>query len=174
MYFEYNDKGNQTSRRVIASLLKQVVSRLEDIPSDLMGLLDEYELRGKFPDFDELLTRFVGCLSQFDCVYILLDAFDECDAEHQENILRLIRRLQSSSAMRTKTMVTSRPHPRGFWNLSRSAITITIIATDEDVRTYLHAKLAKEQHLPKMLKSEIMEHVSKNANGLYRIIFVVN
>ncbi len=111
-----------------------------------------------------LLEQFISCSEEFEYVFLLLDAFDECDNDQQEAMLSLIHQFKSQSSIRI--MLASQPHLQKLGTLSECAITINLSASDSDVRTYLSFRLERERFLSQGLKSKIVEKVGQGVKGM--------
>jgi hypothetical protein len=167
IYFDYKDRQNQSDVRILSSLLKQLVSQLKIIPSSLAALHDVSIATNTKPGRLTLLGHFIACVGQFESVYILLDAIDECVDREQDQILSLLNDLLSESTL--KIMITSRPHlTNRIYTLSASILGISINPTDidDDVQTYLISRLREERFLRQDLKNRIVQEISKQAEGM--------
>lgn len=145
---------------MLGSLLKQVISHQDDIPLELTEL---YDTSITPLNRTTLLTQFMSACAQFDYIYVVVDAFDECDENQQEEILLLIDELLSRPSLRL--LVTSRPHLRRLKSLPNSAL-MSVTATDEDVRTYLSSRLQQVGYLSQDVKNKTVEAISQSAQGM--------
>ena len=50
VYFDYKSRHTQTTTAIIANLVKQLVSRLGTIPTEVVSLYDQYACDGNRPD----------------------------------------------------------------------------------------------------------------------------
>ena len=113
------------------------------------------------PDFLAMLNEFRSCCSDFECIYVLFDALDECEDTQQERILALVDELLSISSIRI--MLTSRTHVQ---TVPASANVIDIKAEDSDIRIYLSSRLQGVRHLTQDLKEEVVEVIARGAEGM--------
>jgi hypothetical protein len=160
-FFDYNDRQKQTPVGIIRSLLKQIVSPFDTVPREIIDL---YASRATDPDLSTLLEQFYTCAERFDSIYILFDAFDECDDSQQKKILTLIHEFVLHKSLRI--MLTSRTHPQRVPRLPES-IFITINAEDADIRAFLSSRLEEELYLAQEFKDDILEALSQGAEGMY-------
>jgi len=152
---------------VLTSLLKQVISQLDVVPSAVEKIYEVSIATNTKPDRSTLLQQLILCAEKFRTVYVLLDALDECEIQQQERILAIIDDLLRQSAF--KIMITSRPHLRWFHSLPESSIRLEIDAkdVDRDVHTYLSSRVNRERFLVPTLKSKIVETISQQSEGMY-------
>jgi hypothetical protein len=102
--------------------------------------------------------------SQLHSVFVLIDAFDEVNSEHQQTFLSLIQRISQNSI---KIMVTSRPHLEMAQEIDKSGLRLSISATDSDIKEYLSTRLNKKRQLAPGLKDTVVEALSSGADGMY-------
>ena len=148
---------------MLGSLLKQIISHQDHIPLELTELYDT----GINPlNRTTLLAQFMSACSQFDSIYVVFDAFDECDENQQEELLLLIEELLSRPSLRL--LVTSRPHLRRLKSFPDPAVLMSVTVTDEDVRTYLSSRLQQVGYLSQVVKNKTVEVISQSAQGMYK------
>jgi hypothetical protein len=164
MFFDYNDRRKQTPVGIIRSLLKQMVSPFDAVPREIIDLYERCTSRATDPDLSTLLEQFYTCAERFDTIYILFDAFDECDDPQQKKILTLIHEFVAHKSLRI--MLTSRTHLQRVPRLPES-ILITINAEDADIRAFLSSRLEEESYLAQEFKDDILEALSQGAEGMY-------
>ena len=164
IYFDYQDRLNQTAVRVLRSFLKQLISQQVDISTAMSNLYEECTTRDISPDLHILLQEFKSCCAEFDSVYILMDAFDECDAQQQGPILSLVREILLQPSV--KVMITTRPYLQSLPTLSDSALELEIKAWDGDVRKFLASRLEGVQHISDDLKSKAIDIIAQGAEGM--------
>src|SRR5208282_2897885 len=111
-----------------------------------------------------LRSSFVSCTIHFTSVYLLIDAFDECDSRHQEEIIWLINELSSLENLRL--LLTSRPSVHRLREIVVPESTICISADPKDVEVYLSARLGKEPFLSPQLKDEITRRLATGVKGM--------
>jgi hypothetical protein len=163
IYFDYNDRQNQTPPLILRSLLKQVVSQLDTVPLPVIKLYEYCSSRASNPDLLTLLGQFLTCTDRFDAVYVLFDAFDECDDAQQNDILTLIHEFLRHSSI--KILLTSRSQLQKSPRLPDFAH-LTIKAKDADIRAFLSSRLESELYLSQEFKQDIIEVISQGAEGM--------
>lgn len=136
------------------------------IPSSIVNLYEICIARSSEPDYRTLLQQLMSCAEQFDCVYIFVDALDECDETQQKRMVSFINELLTKKFF--QIMVTSRPHLTELLVMlpQSSLIIIEPEDVDSDVRTYLETELGGRRFLSSALKSKILETVCCQAQGM--------
>lgn len=162
VYFDFKDPS-QTASNVACSLLMQLVSRLKSIPPSLQSLHQRLSPLKKRLDLNASIEHFLLSSSQYSSVFVVIDAFDECDDGQHNSILSLIRRLSQSSV---RVLVTSRPHVQKFSILSRECPSLEVRADNDDVRRYVTTRLAQEPDLAEELKESIATKLTTGAEGM--------
>lgn len=163
LYFDYKD-SRQTALNVLASLLKQLLSHLPIIPAALLELHKISEKRATSPTLSEYATRFLSCSKEFECIYVAVDAFDECDRAEQETVLAFV---QDFLAAGIKLVLTSRPHIQALRKLQENGSTLPVEADDDDVKKYIATRLAKEApDLAQELRAQIIKKLNDGAKGM--------
>jgi len=132
------------------------------IPPPLDRLYHACVAKNSRPNSSQLAELFQDVLEQFSSVYLVFDAFDECDTKERSSIVESIRKLAGVS--NTKLLVTSRPH-EDFLQASGliSARTLEIRAHEHDVQRYISIELENVQHfLSKGIRNRISESLQNN------------
>jgi len=167
-YFDYKDQEGQRPSSVVAGLVKQLLCCLEIWPPEIEETYTSSLKTDSDPDYDTLLDALISVSRRFTAVYILIDAFDEVDSEHQPTFLSLVQRISQNSI---KTLVTCRPHLEICREFETSGLRITISADDTDIKEYLSIRLNKRKQLASGLKTKIIETLSTQADGMYQTYF---
>jgi ankyrin repeat domain-containing protein 50 len=174
-YFDFNDKEKQKAEDLLSSLLAQLASQssrhvpktLKDLYTGCKDIADGKKLP---PTFDGMYGTFVSLVSEFDQVYICLDALDECD--DRKRLLDLLNRIPRKELTHLHILATSRRE----WDLEPLAemctksVDIPGSVVDADIRLYIEDQLNKDRVLkkrPKLVKEKIMEALIKDAKGMY-------
>ena len=149
---------------VVRGMLKQALGQLEVIPLPVQRVYEESLAKATFPDPATLIGQLMACSGQFETVYIVLDALDECDEDQRIDILSLIDELLGNPSIRI--MVTSRHHLQRVQPIRCPPLYMDINADDGDIRTYLWFHLERQEILSPGLKKEIVEVISQGAEGM--------
>jgi hypothetical protein len=164
IYFSEIDLHRPTPSPIFRNLLKQVVGQLDPVPASVSQMYETFSATASNPDLVTWSQTLKECLMRFEAAYILFDAIDECGDQQPRIISRVIRELLRVSSV--KLLLTSRdPEPQGLPSPPELAH-LTVKASDHDIRTFLTANLDTDVNLSQDLKNEIIEAISKNADGM--------
>lgn len=164
IYFDYKDERNQTTDRIIASLLKQLISPFHDLPAGLKSIFDGCVKGSPRPELPVLVKLFTTYSQQFTAVMLIVDAFDEC--HQQEGLLEYILKPLYLSGIHI--YVTSRPHLLGnlIDTFGESVVIKTIEAEGIDVENYLTRRLEGKHRLTADFKREAIKEIGARARGM--------
>lgn len=164
IYFDYNDPKSQASETVIGSLLKQLLFKLALLPRELESLYDECLQRGKSADISTLQKHLILSCSRFQRVIVLFDALDECTPANFRKMAEIIGDLRKTGV---KVFSTSRiDTPQVREKLGNPSVT-EIQANQEDIITYISARLEKEWDYDEESRDIILDSLMANAKGKF-------
>ena len=162
-YFDFAALEEQSPAAILGSVLKQVVGGLNEVPE---GIVQAFRDREKVIGGQRLLleeiVEFLQDISSSRCIFICIDALDECPAGHRVQLLdSLSQILQRSPGVRL--FLTGRPHIGGEVekHLPGRAATRSITPAKEDVIIFLRAKL-KEDTIPEAMDGSLEEEIMQN------------
>lgn len=125
-------------------------------------------MRGQSPQVNELQKLLLSMTQEFNAVYLVIDALDECKAgECRSELLKAFKTFQTSM----KLLVTSRPHLDDLHDGLSHASQVKLQAAESDIRDYVYKKLetrkikrilGKDQNL----KEEIADSIVGSAHGM--------
>lgn len=169
-YFDYSVKKSAVD--VLASLLKQLASPLENIPSCLKSLYGNFKPEEPRPDKAKLLNLFVQCAETYQEVFVFLDAFDECDPSLRGDIVSIIKHLHER---KMKVWVTTQPRQLDelITEGLDDAIKAQVKAKETDVTRYLSGRLTNVK-ADNELKALIIRTISSGVDGMYGPDYYVN
>lgn len=167
VYCDYRRVDEQTTRDVLASILRQLAQGLESIPRPLKELYTGRHTKPN-PRVDQLLATITSITGLYSKVFIAVDALDE--ARETDGFRRqLISSLHAIQAGgKTKLFLTSRFNSDVIGMLKTSR-TIEIRATPEDVKLYLEGHMSQ---LPAFvgrspaLEDEVKTGISSAVDGM--------
>jgi hypothetical protein len=183
VYFDYKDRARQTPENILAGLLKQLEFQLANSPSStdmppmphIQPLYERLHSQRKRPVFSDLQGMLLSIVAEFDDVYLLFDALDECDEATQRNVLLpLITQLPLSIIQEgnkgCKIFVTARPHYADIQPaLEPQPLKLEIIADAMDMELVIRAKIAvvkqKGARIPAQLEQDIVSAILDKADG---------
>ncbi|KAK6814755.1 hypothetical protein RU639_009765 [Aspergillus parasiticus] len=132
LYFNYNLQAEQTLIHVLRTILRQLIDTLPSIPSEVTELY----CANQFPSLRETFMILSGVLQNYDKMYVVFDALDECLPEYLAGFVEAVKNLQRMGA---RLMLTSRYTniiEREFRDMKKCSF-LDIRAVNEDMETYI-------------------------------------
>ena len=163
IYLDYKDQDRQSPLNIIASFLKQLACRVDEVIPELLSLYKLFRTRGKQPELTHLLEALVSASGHFQSCYVIIDALDECDKKHRIDLLSVIGRLSEANF---KVFTTSRPHPHDILRFVENIPTLTIYADTDDIKNFLSVQLDTRLLHHQDLKGKIVTKLSLGAHGV--------
>ncbi|KAH8802659.1 hypothetical protein F5884DRAFT_476644 [Xylogone sp. PMI_703] len=169
LYCNYRRQHEQKLQDLFASILKQFVQEQPFIPDNIKTLYDRHKDKRTRPTLDEILGVLQSVVAVYSRVFIIIDAFDECqisDGCQQRFLLGLFNLHVRCGA---NLFITSRPHLSIKKEFKENLI-LEIRASEEDVRSYLQGSMFR---LPGFvgqsleLQEEIKTSIVKAINGMF-------
>ncbi|KAF7979104.1 hypothetical protein HWV62_43632 [Athelia sp. TMB] len=167
-YFFLDNRNPQTGLSshdgVIRSLIEQLCDQLPDIPAPLVNI---YGRGHRQPSTVSLQLALQQIIEEFEHVYIILDALDEC--VDRESLLDWICDLEQQKSGKLHMMLTSRKEPDIKESLdSMNPIHVTLAGkfVHADIATYLDAKLLKMIRCNACTRARIKEVLMEHADGI--------
>ena len=163
-YFDFAVKEEQSPDVILSSVLKQVVvGGLGGVPEKIV---EAFRDRGRVIGGQRLqlgqIVEFLRDIASARLTFICMDALDEYPARHRVKLLDLLNQvLQKAPAARL--FLTGRPHIRDEVDehLAGRAVTRSITPTENDIITFLRAKL-KEDTMPHAMDESLEEEIIQN------------
>ncbi|KAJ7574506.1 hypothetical protein C8J56DRAFT_1172812 [Mycena floridula] len=176
IYCEYNRKVEQTSMRLLGSILKQLVERRPAISQHLLSLYKTHSSQKTMPTFPELMDALHTELQSYTRAYLIVDALDECSDEARNLFLSKESPLGLRSfADNLQLLMTSRNMPSitHALKVEGDKSTIHIEAHVEDLQTYIRGCFVGVKRLNQLVKdnrslqNNIIEVVILKAAGMF-------
>lgn len=171
LYCDYKDQAMQTASNLIACLARQIIGYPKVLPQQLEEIHKEHEHQKRRPSFNKLMKLLIALCKQYNRVYIIVDALDECEAIRERRLLLPVLEVLSRNSGRL--FVTSRPNNEDISNTFGKQSRITIAASELDLRQYVAERIAEEERRTSVtrftpeLKKSIISNVSAGASGMY-------
>ena len=161
-YFDFAAQKEQSPTTVLRSLLKQLVSGLETIPTKIVEAFQDQKKATGGRRLE--LGQVVDMLQHIACsrpTFICFDALDECVAEYQGKLLESMQQILHKSPA-TRIFLAGRLHVRGEVekHLAGRVVAVTIIPTKDDIIRFLRAKL-REDTIPDAMNNSLEEDIIK-------------
>lgn len=140
IYNNYNKREEQTTTKLLAVILKQLVQERPLYGEPVTILQRQHADRGTPPSLDEICTVLDSVVRNYSKAYIIIDALDECtdDDGTRSKLIGLLRSLQTRT--NTSLMATSRFGSR-IKQSFHGFLELEIQATEADVKRYVAGQL---------------------------------
>ncbi|KAF8465098.1 NACHT domain-containing protein, partial [Kalaharituber pfeilii] len=172
-FFNFQATDTQKPCHLFSLLLKQLCRTQKAIPQGLQAFYTKYYSNDKSPTLLELQHQFVAVSSFFEQVFLVIDAFDECNQDDRKEILNGITRLLQNCSTKLKLCVTSRPEKdikHAFTSSGFSTIKIEATKVDQDISSFVQHQLQVRTHEHCTLNDEICKEIEHalllKANGM--------
>lgn len=183
-YFDFQDKQRQDATAMLRSLIEQLLSQSEAVPSLLNNLFTECDQGRKQPinkeRYLEALEQMMGMLDQ---VFVILDALDECS--NQEQLFGFLRSMQAWLSAKSTFIFTSRRERDIETALCAvdgaseplvtvpNAINLTSDLVDRDIQRFVDVQFQKNYALTRWRSNEpfcsrIKREIVSGAKGMFR------
>ena len=161
-YYDFAAREAQSPANMLGSLLSQLLSGLEAIPEEIRkGFRGQKKLLGGRKVQLQDIVKMFPAVSSLQRTFICVDALDECIPEHQLEVLGALGQILQRSP-NTRMFMTGRSHIRGAVEreLGGGAISVSIKPRDDDIVTYLRARLRKDT-TPEVMDSVLEKGIMK-------------
>jgi len=163
-YYDFASREAQSPINMLGALLKQLLSGLGEIPVEIVGKFRGQKKaiggrRLQLPDIVKMCTAVTSLQRTFICV----DALDECVPRHRLEVLGALGQIIRRSP-NTRIFMTGRSHIRGMVErqLSERTTSVSILSRENDIVTYLRARLEKDttpEEMDRFLENDIINSI---------------
>ena len=171
-YFDFATRNEQSPVNMLGSLLRQLVSGLEEIPEAVVrGFRNQKKvIGGRGLQVSGILKMF-QTITTTKRTFICVDALDECVPEYRVVILESLGQIVQGSR-NTRIFVTGRSHVQGEVErkLDGTVAFMLIEPTREGIVKYLREKLKNDttpEIMNSALKANIIESIPKIGSETY-------
>lgn len=170
IYCNFRQQDKQKTEDLLASLLKQLSHGQPSLPGSVRDLYDRHKKDQTRPSINEISSTVDSVVAAYSKIFIIVDALDEChDDQCRTEFLSRVFDLQRRSG--AKFFATSRHVPNITEEFKkRTSLELEILATDDDVREYIHNRLDRlpsfVNHRP-TLQEEVKTEIAKAVEGMY-------
>ena len=171
-YFDFAARSEQSPVNMLGSLLRQLVTGLEEIPEIVVrGFQNEKKAIGGRGLQVSGILRMFQAITTTKRTFICVDALDECVPENRVVVLESLGQILRSSAD-TRIFITGRSHilSEVERRLDGTATFILIEPTKNGVVDYLREKLKNDttpEEMSSTLEANIMESISQLSSETY-------
>jgi hypothetical protein len=165
VYFDYKGQHTQATADVIACLLKQVLTRFDDVPPEIVTFYDCHASKGERPNHDDhqsALLQFLTNHSKKFTVYAVFDALDECDELYQSELFTLFGTLQQSGY---RLLGSFRPHLGHFQKVLGNPQILEVRANELDLAKYAATRLKEKGNKIPELEDQCLQ-LTKGVDGM--------
>ncbi|KAJ4299793.1 hypothetical protein N0V90_005039 [Kalmusia sp. IMI 367209] len=170
IFFNHQDKANQTPYNLVIELLRQLVSQQAEPSEQVRRFYSQCKLRTTLPNYIHFLGIFRKEIRRFSKVWLVIDALDECPAHAKENtredFLEMIRQLPST----VRLLITSRERKHARCGLD-PVHEVEIIPDDNDLRSYIRGQIqihtSHNELLARADADNIIRSISQSAKGMF-------
>ncbi|KIW83537.1 hypothetical protein Z517_02782 [Fonsecaea pedrosoi CBS 271.37] len=172
-YYDYSDQQSQNPSSFARSLLRQLSSRGEVVPSAVSEFYRR--TRNAVKDqtwYHDLLNIIRRVVATFSRCFIIVDALDEADVQTQRSgFFEVIDAIRNSPGSTVKVLATLRPHVLDLMTRFHEPSTIDILANPGDIRQFLAQTIMEQPESEYLMDDKLKEHVLNtlctNANGMF-------
>ena len=163
-YFDFASRNEQSPINMLGSLLRQLVSGLEEIPEAVVrGFRKKKKvIGGRGLQVPGVLKMFQQTITAAKRTFICVDALDECVPQHRMVVLESLGQILQGSP-NTRVFITGRPHVRSEveGKLGGAANFVFIQPKDDDLTRFLREKLRKDT-TPNIMSSTLEANIMKS------------
>ena len=173
-YFDFNDSTKQYHDQMLRSLIIQLFSNHQSIPEPLLFLFKSCQNGAKPPPTKDLEALLKALIDLYEKTFIVLDALDEC--EDRQELLNFIDSAIAWTSRKLNLIMTSRKLKEfeDFFDAEmeeRSRLSIQNEKVDEDIRSYVHAKLQSDRKFKRWrgqpkVREEIETKLMEKSGGM--------
>ncbi|KAL9612899.1 MAG: hypothetical protein Q9167_002532 [Letrouitia subvulpina] len=169
LYFDYREQEVLSVERVLASLLKQVAAAKPNIPQSVLDFYKKINIQQRQAQQQELEQALLLTFQEYERVFIVIDALDECDqTTHRRNLISCLRSLQISPVV--SIFITSRSHIEETNNFFEKASKIIIEANETDLEKYILWEIEQSDNvdiIDNEFRGEIVQKIGKAAQNMF-------
>ncbi|KAJ3909851.1 ankyrin repeat-containing domain protein [Lentinula edodes] len=164
VFCDFGQMQMQTTDALIASMLRQLIQAHDTVHSTVASMYIHHTSRSTFPRFDEIVASFSTSVQQFESVFVVVDALDECPDDQTRSQL-----ISTLNSFPVSLLFTSRPHPSTD-QLLGGCTRQDIIADKHDLWIYCEERFTLSrvgQLCSPDSKQEILNQVVQKAGGMF-------
>ena len=180
-YCDYKDRTNQTTIKLISSLVKQVILQQKDMPEEVVSLYSAHGHGQSSLSLTEYLSLLSCFADSFRRSFILIDALDEnFTNEDEEDVLQLpllaeLLKLQKQRrASNGYTLFFTSRENHVIQEQLAGASRLDIRAADSDIESYIRSRIANSSQFrfaskiqgDAELANTIVERLIEKAQGM--------
>ncbi|KAL5315085.1 hypothetical protein ACEPPN_017736 [Leptodophora sp. 'Broadleaf-Isolate-01'] len=174
-YYGFQTPERHPLVKLLGSFIRQLASKLKEVPQDTLKFFQTYYRDAKTPDSDDLNVHFFECLRQFPSqVIVVFDGLDECEPGSREEVFEFVARLVNNQSTLVKIFVTSRREEdiKDAFD-GCPVVEIDSKLVNDDIRVFLQGDIERRIGNKSLklrnqdLKKTILDVLSFKANGMF-------
>ena len=173
IYCNYKKQQEHRLDLFLASMLRQLIRGLGDVPESVRRLSQNKKMKESLPSVAESLNAFKVVAREYARVFVLIDALDECSNEDGVRYQLLDKILELQSLVPSVgLLVTSRPIPE-ISEKFHGGLQREIYADEGDLQKYIAARIP---HLSSCVRSraDLQENVLLGVISAVQGMYVVH
>ena len=172
-YFDFTDNQKRIQENMIRSSIKQLSQNLPYTSVVLESLFSSCTNGNRQPTIEALRKILVEMIKEFEQVFLILDALDEC--KDRQELIKSINEITRSDLPMLHVLTTSRMErdiEDGLSNLTdEQKIYIQSDFVQADIRDYIYARLQTDTKLWRLQRDHqdqqaIVDTMMKKADGM--------
>jgi len=170
-YFDFAARKEQSATSMLGSLLKQIVSGMERVPEEISRAFQEQKkaIGGSGPQLIDIV-KMLQAITSSQRTFICIDALDESVGAQRFKVLDSLKQILEKSPG-TRIFMTGRPHigPEIEKRLAGRAISLSVGPSNDDITTYLRARLGEDETpdaMDESLEADILEMIPENMSEM--------
>ena len=174
-YYDFASREAQTPTNMLGSLVKQLVTRLGEIPEEIVRKFRSQKkvIGGRKLQLPDLVGMF-ATVSASQPTFVCVDGLDECLPEHQPEVLDALGQILGRS-LKVRVFMTGRSHIRVVVGrgLGGRATSVPIEPKDDDIIIYLRTRLRKDmtpEAMDSSLEDDIMNMIPEDISETYVVV----
>lgn len=164
-YFDHQDQSAHSPTTVFSCILRQLLARMPSIPKAVSTVYDKS--KGGLPQSE--CERLITELSkEFDRVYVVIDALDECAPQHRIPVVQTLGTLSKVPGVRL--LLTSRPYVSEIAAACTHGLHLKVAARDQDIRLYIREELARSGIFgveDEQFARDLIQRLTQGADGMW-------
>jgi len=173
VYCDFSAQNVLSARTVLASVLRQVVGALAQIPDEIKKAFDhaKRQVDGCGLRLNEILEMLIVSLSRSEKVYICMDALDEFPTKYRAELWKSLQRV-IRECPNSRLFLTGRPQisTEVKEHFPEHAVMITIKPDLDDIGRYIEKRLEEDLDdgaMDKRLRADILRIIPERISGMY-------
>ena len=170
-YFDFKARKEKSAASVLGSLLKQIVTGMENMPAEISRAFHEQRaaIGGRGPQLVDIM-KMLQTITSSQQTFLCIDALDECWGVQRARLLDSLKQIIEKSPG-TRIFMTGRPPLRAEVekHLAGRVVSISIVPTKSDITRYLRARLDEDETpdaMDESLEAEILEKIPENLSEM--------